>query len=400
MIRAISSMLLLALPGLSLAQIEFTTANAFVECPGYDNQDERLTCYDRYANELNAANKLMQEQSVEPRIDESALALPATRNTIVYEPNHWLFRRFSADDPVFFGYSGAIGDKAARGVEEHIEFDLSFKYPFAESFLAGVKEGAGDWGFRHDLPDRLYFIYNGSYDFQAFSDLKVYDSDPVISKKQNPGFVAEWDINGGYHRLRAGIFHYSNGQTIDVDNDTVAVTMEGDAGPVTTTRSRIDTLMSTYGEEVALEQISRSSYFTQLRYQIQSNPYGLVDLNWYQLQFELRDYIKTDDEIFWAPPPGDVSKIQDYDGLRFLGEGFWPLWPMADNYPNSRWLTRLELKTGTSEPEALENMSTKFTLGWRWGSLIVAANYFNGFGKDLSSYHRRFEYWGIGLEMR
>ncbi len=398
MIRAISSMLLLALPGTSLAQIELTPANAFAECPGLDSHDERLACYDRYANALTAANNLLQEQPIEPRMDESALALPATRNTIVYEPNHWLFRRFSADDPVFFGFSGPIGNKKARGVEEHVEFDLSFKYPFAESVFASGKASAEDGSFRHKLPDRLYFIYNGSYDFQAFSDLEVYDSDPVISKKQNPGFVAEWDINGGYHRLRAGIFHYSNGQTIDMENDTELAVEQREGENFITTRSRIDTLMSTYGEEVALEKISRSSYFTQLRYQIQSNPFGIVDLDWYQLQFELRDYIKTDDEIFWAPPPGNDAKIQDYDGLRFLGEGFWPLYPGATG--NTRWLTRVELKTGTSEPEALKNVSAKVTLGWRWGSLIVAANYFNGFGKDLSSYHRRFKYWGIGLEMR
>ena len=66
--------------------------------------------------------------------------------------------------------------------------------------------------------------------------------------------------------------------------------------------------------------------------------------------------------------------------------------------------TRLELKTGTRDTEALENIGGKLTFGWNIANektnIRLTGFYFNGYGKELSTYHLRTEYFGVGLEMR
>ncbi len=58
---------------------------------------------------------------------------------------------------------------------------------------------------------------------------------------------------------------------------------------------------------------------------------------------------------------------------------------------------RVELKSGTSDLDALGHFGGKVSLGF-FDCLTVF--YFNGYGKEPSSYHLRSEYVGIGLEVR
>ena len=81
-------------------------------------------------------------------------------------------------------------------------------------------------------------------------------------------------------------------------------------------------------------------------------------------------------------------EINDYDGLRFI----------VDNYAN-RWLRYgLNLRVGTADLDALRRLSYEFQLTWRIGNVPLKFFYFNGYGKDISTYHIKDEYIGLGFE--
>ncbi len=291
-------------------------------------------------------------------------------------------RRLTSDDPNFFGVSGAKGD---LGEKSHFEFYISIKYPFIENWFQDRELNV----FGADIyPDRLYGIYNGGYDFYAIEHDNTpgytdwYDSSPVVSKHQNPGFAVEWDGDNPTRRFRLGIFHYSNGQTLGDDEET-----------------RIQTLRENplVAPSYWLAEVSRSSNYVSLRYQKTENPEGLVGPGWWQYQVEIRpDYFATEDEIFWDDTLTEMPKFEDYDGIRIMGEYFRP----SSFLGNVAWLFRGQLRTGIGEPDALGNVSSKLTLGMMYKTFIVSAYYANEYGHDLSTYHIRTRHWGIGLELR
>ena len=83
--------------------------------------------------------------------------------------------------------------------------------------------------------------------------------------------------------------------------------------------------------------------------------------------------------------------------MRFSVERSFSGKPLGtDNY----FVSRLQLQGGTSDWDALGTISSRFSLGFALGDTRLLVFYHNGYGKDLSTYHIRTNYFGVGLELR
>lgn len=274
------------------------------------------------------------------------------------------FQRLESNDPNYFVIAAPLGNANLNDDELHTEFNLSIKYPFT------LPENT-----RSFQPDRLDVIYNGLFDFYLFDSTR-YDSGPIISRRQNPGARLLWDLTET-SECGFGYFHESNGQTIDQVDGAASYYDEVAQG----------------GEEYALAQMSRGWDYLQFSYQ-QS---GGEKLLWTGL-VEYRQFLpkqgggssEREDDIFWDP--SDDSKIQDYDGLRFMYEHEIPTFKCK-----GRSAVRLELKTGSSGFESLGHLSAKISYTF---CNCMQIFYFNGYGKEPSTYHLRTEYAGFGLVFR
>ena len=94
-------------------------------------------------------------------------------------------------------------------------------------------------------------------------------------------------------------------------------------------------------------------------------------------------------------PQGNNLQITDFEGLRGMVEG--SLWKSKRG--RAAFDARLELKTGLYHSTG-QYVSGKFSLGARFNNLRTTLFYFDGYGKDLSTYHLRTKYVGFGLELR
>lgn len=371
---------------------------ALQNCRQLPDVRERLACYDQLADDANRV------QNMEVRAREQALAAPVQETQPSPQRRRGIPGYLSADGSNFLGIVGSpqFPEQGELGERTRMEIDLSVKYPLFDWETSFHEESGKRTHFK---PDRLFFIYNGSYDFHYLNsisflnreDVEWYDSSPVVSKSQNPGVVAEWDLNEeGVEKFRFGIFHHSNGQTFDFDDPNDPDTLLKD-DPFT--REEAAEVINGYidgpeGKHYALEQISRSSYYVQLRYQKQSDNLGYITPGYWQYQLELRPYYpKFENEMFWDGGREENPEIRDYDGIRGLWEKYWGV----SGLNNHAVLMRAELKTGLS---GFENLSGKLSLGWKWGNWLLSGYWFNGYGKELSTYHLRSHHLGIGLEFR
>lgn len=151
------------------------------------------------------------------------------------------------------------------------------------------------------------------------------------------------------------------------------------------------------GSSFALSSVSRGWDFLQIRYERSSHAV-LNDYqdDWMRYHFEIRSYfcdcqgifLDREDSIWWEP--GNKSTIAEYDGLRFMAEKVFK--PFGWNF-----LLRTEFKTGI---EDLGNLTGKLNFGYKWNNTRLSAFYFNGYGKEPSSYHLKTQYVGVGLELR
>tara|TARA_R110002110_G_scaffold147129_2_gene337484 strand:- start:189559 stop:190428 length:870 start_codon:yes stop_codon:yes gene_type:complete len=255
------------------------------------------------------------------------------------------YQRFSSNEPNYFVGAWDNGD------DWHMEFNLSIKYALWPPQAS-----------RH----KLLFVYNGTYDFY----LNSRDSAPIISRRQNIAPVYQYalgaDPNRPEYEFRAGWYHESNGQTIETAEEYQ------DAG------------------EFARDQVSRGWDYLGLEYR---SPFfaGM------RQHFDLRVFCDCqgwgsqdrEDSIFWTSV-NEQPKINDYDGIR---------WIMGDfELPADFGNLRLELKTGNRDFDALGNISGKFVFSDFLG-FPLNIFYFSGYGRELSSYHERNQFIGIGIEM-
>jgi hypothetical protein len=309
------------------------------------------------------------------------------------------FESIRADDPNYFAVVKPIDDGAETKDDQHTEFYISLKYPLFKQMWFDDK-----WY----MPNRFLFIYNGLYDFYMLPTYydNLYGSSPIISRRQNPGFALEWDSKKA-GQLRFGYFHESNGQSIDNVTNYVSALAAASNN-------------STY----AIGQISRGWDYLTLRYEYDSDAaYGenkKDSLNRLRFHVDLRHFFDfqgffasadKEDTVFWTTPVGN-SKISEYDGLRLMLEGTHKLGENWSFIRNTELLGRVQTKTGISDLKALENLGGQITIAVKPAVRIsrilsdepwnfwISFFYFNGYGREPSSYHYRTEYMGIGLEMR
>jgi outer membrane phospholipase A len=274
-------------------------------------------------------------------------------------------KKLTSLHPNYFSYVFPTGDNELND-ESHLEFLLSIQYPIIT------------------LSDhhRIYFSYNGLYDFYITEDSN-YKSAPIISRRQNPGLT--------YHlktpktgEIQLGYFHESNGQTLEATDGPTA----------------FNDLEQKTSQEYALTQVSRGWDYVSLTYRTRDRPLLSTDTIRQRIQLNLRTYMPKqifrsarEDKLFWLPPAENAT-IADYDGLRLLYEIL-----SLSNRPLD-FSARIELKTGTASTDALQNLTTRITLLKRIFGIPLFAFYFNGYGKETSTYHLRTQYAGIGLEFR
>jgi len=365
-------------------------------CSKKTKPDKRLACYDRFAASVKKGDS-----------SSAAVMLP-------YVPDG-----LSSDGPNYIGISNAqkFSGRGDRGEQNHVEFNLSVKYPLFIN-QKSLEERSNE-GLSIRFPERAYFIYNGAYDFHALNNLNNiprlndekldwYRSAPVISRDQNPGLALEWDlVNDGSSRFRLAVMHHSNGQQKSYDDKPDLG--EEDASEAEKQRliAEINGLIAgPEGEDYALQDLSRSSNYVSLRYQriLQGRIDG--EAGWKQVQFELRPYyFGLDDEVFWEDGSSSRSKLTDYDGIRFLWEHYdknsiFNFGGRVFGQDSSAFVKRVELKSGTQGIKNLRQVSAKFSGGWKFNNLVLMGYYFNGYGKEISSYHYRSQHWGLGLEFR
>jgi hypothetical protein len=355
-------------------------------CAAKTDVETKLKCFEKLAN---AASKKNKEADGEAYKDESSNKNGDEDAEVKSLTNLWSIAKLESDDPNFFGLSGQAGD-AKRGVRNHIEFDISIKYPLWSWTHAGV------------IPNNLFFVYNGSYDFQALTNDDIYDSKPIISTAQNPGLALEWKIGDGTKKFRFAYFHHSNGQTWNESHGEEDSTLSGATATNTSQAAQeFNAIVKAAGGEApALERLSRSSWYWQYRYQWMSNAKGDIDNKWAQLQLELRYLHNTDDKIFWDPLLTHQPRLQDFDGIRLLGEKMWS----PSEYFRVLW--RLKLQTGTTS--VFDNVGGEISAGlnlrniWKLSTrdLLLSLYYYSGYAKDIASYHTRTKHWGLGLELR
>lgn len=310
----------------------------------------------------------------------------------------------TSDDPNYFSF--ASPESRELGDVNHVEFYLSIKYPLYDQTIElksreehlGALLGDGDWS--HFLkPDRAFFHYNGLYDFYMLDDGEngQYDSSPITSRRQNPGLSLEYDWGGGrtnYSTTRYGYFHESNGQQLDEED-----------------LARFEFLSGRDSEEYALSQVSRGWDYWQLRFDRSNYPRNSVEgrdeyferqgngfwhwsaeLRWYRPDQVFGLGGSREDEVWWDGPRND--SIEDFDGLRLMAEYS----PERLNWGDYGLTPRLEVKTSQEEP--FKRISYRVGTGIYLDKVNFSLFYFDGYGKDPSTYHLRSRYWALGLELR
>jgi len=394
----------------SLAQAESDSEGAafyrqFEACRQTPGEISRLRCFDaltapgaeRSAPEVLLVEELSSENrpgAGDPPPDQTLDKAQAEQREARLARLESLSRKqergmLSADDPNYIVYAQPVDDEI--GDENHMEFYVSLKYPIVDDWFEQSQNAFGRWEnaygdfFNAVVPDRMLFHYNGLYDFYI-TDSDRYDSAPIVSRRQNPGVSFEYDFSRGRNTLRVGWFHESNGQTLEED----------EVGRFEARRAR-------FGDDFALAEVSRGWDYAQLRWA--SNTLLYEDPrkeNWFNYQIEARWYCncqgfgfigEREDEIWWDA--GNNSEITDFDGLRGMLER--PLWRSDDG--RTQVDARLDLQTGLENSFA-QYLSARLTLAAEWDNVRLMLFYFDGYGRDPSTYHLRTQYAGLGLELR
>ncbi|NTV14618.1 MAG: hypothetical protein HGA96_11925 [Desulfobulbaceae bacterium] len=262
----------------------------------------------------------------------------------------------SGNEPSYF----ALGHDSGSG-ENNVEFYLSIKYPL---LTTPIEKWLGEGS-------KLYFNYNGKYDFYAFSR----DSSPIISRKQNPGVMFEhsWPPVSNMHlqSLKTGYFHESNGQTVDTREEYQAT-------------------------EYAADYVSRGWDYIPLeaKFAVSEKRHGIFGNFYLNLQgryFLDHQMFRHDreDEIFWTQM-AEQPRIEEYDGVRV-------------NLATVFILPRIEareikfnalFRSGYRE----FNLSQRYEATLRLFDLPLYVYYSRGYGSELSTYHQQGTTYGIGFE--
>lgn len=374
----------------SAASGDSTFQASYLDCRNKGKEVARLRCYDALVR-----HDSLKERSGEQIVEEQLTAKgkeEEKRRELRISRLESLSRReergmLTTDDPNYIVYASPIDDNL--GDESHTEFYLSLKYPLVDDWFSDLQKSFsgsdGNLGrfFNSVTPDRLLLHYNGLYDFYA-TDSDRYDSAPIISRRQNPGVSFEYDFGHGKKALRVGWFHESNGQQLEENNI-----------------DRFEEFRMESGDDFALAKVSRGWDYAQIRWA--SNSLRFADplsQDWFNYQVEMRFYCDCqgfgfiggrEDSIWWED--GNDAKISDFDGLRGSIDGsFWKNSSLSLD-------AKIDLVTGL-EHSFGQYLSGRLTLGAKWDNVSLTLFYFDGYGRDPSTYHIRTQYAGMGFELR
>lgn len=271
-------------------------------------------------------------------------------------------RLLRGNESSYFVWAQDQGDASG-----HAEFYLSFKYPI----LCGDK-----WNFD--------FNYNGKYDFYLNSRY----SSPIISRLQNPGLtfgytfdeIDKFNLNS--ITISSGYFHESNGQTIS------------------TLQEYNTALLSNPNVQDA---VSRGWDYIPLDFKLEFESVPVSDVEskftlYLKHRFFLAKQVFTQDRediVFWEPGRIVQPKIGEYDGIRLLLDGEFDV---KNNIVSSLKLSAL-FRTGYQA----FNFSQRYEATFRINinnlfHIPLYVFYSNGYGRELSTYHRKNAYHGIGIE--
>lgn len=262
----------------------------------------------------------------------------------------------SGNEPSYFAFAHDSGSS-----EDHIEFYLSIKYPL---FTTLVEKSLGE-------RSRLYFNYNGKYDFYAFSR----DSLPIISRRQNPGVLYEYAwpkiANMQLQSLRTGYFHESNGQAVD---------------------SREEYLVT----DNARDYVSRGWDYIPLeaKFAVSEKRHGIFGNFYLNLQgryFLDRQVFRHDreDEIFWDAG-AEQPRIEQYDGVR-VGIATVFILPHIE-------AKEIKFNAIYRSGHREFNLSQRYEATFRFFDFPLYVYYFRGYGVELTTYHQKGTTYGIGFE--
>lgn len=387
-------------------------SDAYTVCPQIQFPIDRLACFDSYTEEALALKTNLDEIILASINPVALLATNATDQSNGTSADSTLpparERLLTSDGPNHIRIVQPGSNSGLRD-DKQVEINMAFKYPVLRGFIRHLNRKVPEEK-QHLVPDNIYFAYRGEFDFYALGGSR-YDSSPIVVRNQVPGFALEWRFGEDDKRsLRFGAFHQSNGQSLndkpsklderftvsDPNAEGLSPCQQMIAGEEFQSfnigRQRYNVELCRSGSpDFALAQVSRAYNYWQLRYGFSSTEELYAD-DLYRYSIELRTYDDTHDEIFWDPT--DRSQIEDYDGLRlsmdkafrFLGKT--PL------------LFRGELKAGTSSLDALGNLGGKVSLGVKLPSMLTSLFYFDGYGKEPSTYHLRTQHWGLEFELR
>ncbi|MFQ5597366.1 MAG: phospholipase A [Nitrospiria bacterium] len=244
--------------------------------------------------------------------------------------------------------------------ESHEEFFISIKYRLFKDSIAWM-----DRYFRGQKT--IYFTYNGKYDFFFGSRF----SSPIISRRQNPGlvFVNRFERLGvfGLENLKVGWHHESNGQHIET-KETFLNT------------ENAEDFVSRGWDYLGLEAqfthpMPKGTLYidTRIRIFCDCQAMGAID--------------RKEDAIFWK----DVARqpdVRDFNGFR----------SMFSYHYNRDIRLSAQFRFGTHSVEDLKNVSYKLEATIRFLEIPLTMFYFDGYGKELSTYHQKDSYVGFGLE--
>ena len=268
------------------------------------------------------------------------------------------------------GYQPSHFVMANDGVDKHIEFNISIKYPLDSDV---------DWldSLFGGKSNKLYFAYTGQYDFFIFSDDdKGRESSPIVSRTQNPGLffkhlLEKDEGQEGFESIAVGWFHESNGQQIE-DRQTF----------LTTTNA--SDFVSRGWDYLGIDVKYRRNDF--LGVGGHTNMYARLRLFCDCQGFGVSGEREDDTRLFGDAESAD---IRDFDGLRFI----------VDHRLEGNWNYGLQLKTGVSRDNLLENWSYRVDLTYQWDDVPITFFYFDGFGENISTYHIRSDYIGVGFKI-
>ncbi len=268
------------------------------------------------------------------------------------------------------GYQPSYFMVAADGIDGHIEFNISIKYPVDEDvgWLNTIVGGKSN---------KLYISYTGAYDFFVFSEESDgRDSAPIVSRVQNPGIFFKHELDKdkfetGIKNVAVGWFHESNGQQIE-DRDTFLAT--SNASDFVSRGWDYLGVDIKYRQNDFLVKDSRANFYSRLRLFCDCQGFGSIGG-------------KEDDiRIFGG---SETASIRDFDGFRFI----------IDHHLSDDWMYAIQLRTGLSSEAALDNWSYNLELTYQWDDIPLTLYYFDGYGENISTYHIKSDYVGFGIKI-